>query len=315
MKVSRRGFISRSMQAALGAGLAVSTGCETPRIPTADDLVLKDGELFFDISLAEWSLHRTIWSGELEHLDFPSFAKKEFGISTVEYVSQFFGDKVEDDSYLSEMKTRAEDVGVRGILIMVDFAGNIVSKVDAEREAAIENHYPWIDAATKLGCHSIRVNLPGKGTAEEIAGLAINSLSQLAEFAAPKGINVLVEPHGGYSSSGAWLVDVMTKIGMDNCGTLPDFGNFRMSLFPPKSYDRYQGVEELMPFAKGVSAKTHEFDSDGNEKRTDFARMIQIIKKANFAGHIGIEYEGSQLSEYNGILATKALLIKSAKST
>lgn len=315
MATSRRTFLHRSGQALLGAGLAGGfIGCSNPRIPTADELVVLPGELFFAISLAEWSLHRTIWSGELNHLDFAATAKRDFGVSAVEYVSQFFSDKAGDHAYLNEMKTRADDAGVRSLLIMVDMQGNIVARDAAGRKQAIENHYTWVEAAQVLGCHSIRVNLPGKGTSEEIAGLAVESLGTLSEFAAPMGINIIVEPHGGYSSNGAWLADVMQQVDRENCGTLPDFGNFVMNLFPYQRYNAYQGVRELMPFAKGVSAKAHRFDEDGNEPHIDFYQMIQIVKDAGFRGYVGIEYEGSQLAEYDGINATMRLLIEAGRS-
>ncbi len=289
------------------------SACSNPPIPTPEELAIVPGSLFFDISLAEWSLHRTLWSGKLDHLDFAATAKRDFGISAVEYVSQFFNDKVRDHRYLDEMKQRAEDAGVRSLLVMVDMQGNMVSHEASERERALESHYAWVEAAERLGCHAIRVNLPGKGTAEEIAGYAVESLGTLAAFAAPYGINILVEPHGGYSSNGSWLAQVMQSVGMENCGTLPDFGNFVMSLLPYRSYDRYRGMEELMPFAKGVSAKAHRFDDQGHEPDIDFFRILKIVKAAGYTGYIGIEYEGSQLPEYDGIRATLGLLIRAGR--
>lgn len=315
MVVSRRDFLHRSGQALLGASLVGGlTGCSDPRIPTADELVVLPGELFFGISLAEWSLHRTIWYEGLDHLDFAATARRDFGIHAVEYVSQFFSDRVKDQAYLSEMKTRADDAGVRSLLIMVDMQGNLVARDAADRNRALETHYGWVEAAQVLGCHSIRVNLPGKGSAEEVADYAVESLGTLSEFAAPMGINIIVEPHGGYSSNGAWLADVMQRVNMENCGTLPDFGNFIMNLFPYQRYNAYQGVRELMPFAKGVSAKAHRFDENGNEPHIDFYQMMQIVKDAGFQGYVGIEYEGSQLTEYDGIRATMRLLIEAGRA-
>jgi sugar phosphate isomerase/epimerase len=160
------------------------------------------------------------------------------------------------------------------------------------------------------------VNAFGVGAAEEVQQAAIDALGRLGEFAAPYGINVIVENHGGYSSDGAWLVGVMRGVGMDNVGTLPDFGNFCIRREGPnfwegkcvEEYDRYQGVAEMMPYAKGVSAKSHDFDEHGHEVHTDYARMLKIIKDAGYTGYIGIEYEGSVLSEDEGIRATKSLL-------
>lgn len=273
-------------------------------------------EIFFKISLAEWSLHKALFAKEFENLEFPAKAKNEFGISAVEYVNQFFMDKANDNTYLSELKKRAGDVGVTNVLIMCDGEGEMADLDVKKRMQAVENHYKWVDAAKFLGCHSIRVNCFGIGTAEEVAKAGADGLRKLSEYAQPIGINVIVENHGGFSSNGQWLAGVMKEVGMTNCGTLPDFGNFCIKrengdMWESKcieEYDRYQGVTEMMPFAKGVSAKAHEFDAQGNCIDTDYTRMLTVVKNAGYTGHIGIEYEGSNLSEAEGIKATKALL-------
>lgn len=301
-----------------GAFLASCTGKTTSESSTDSTAVAAavGGELFFKISLAEWSLHKALFAKEFENLDFPAKAKNEFGINAVEYVNQFFMDKAKDTTYLAELKKRADDVGVTNVLIMCDGEGEMANLDAKKRMEAVENHYKWVDAAKFLGCHSIRVNCFGVGTAEEVAKAGADGLRKLSEYAQPIGINVIVENHGGYSSNGQWLASVMKEVGMPNCGTLPDFGNFctkRESgdVWESKcieEYDRYLGVEEMMPFAKGVSAKANNFDPQGNCVETDYSRMLAVVKAAGYAGHIGIEYEGSVLSEAEGIKATKALL-------
>ena len=255
----------------------------------------------FRISLAEWSLHETLFAGKLDNLEFPRTAKQQFGIDAVEYVNQFFKDKARDADYLAELATRATDEGVTNVLIMCDGLGNLGDPDEKARTRAIENHFPWVEAAKRLGCHAIRVNAASKGEFEEQQKLAADGLSRLAEYAAQMRMNVIVENHGGLSSNGGWLAGVMKLVDRPNCGTLPDFGNFL-------DYDRYRGVEELMPFAKGVSAKSHEFDAEGNEVRTDYRRMLKIVLDAGYSGWVGIEYEGKALPEAEGILATKKLL-------
>ena len=255
----------------------------------------------FQISLAQWSLHSTLFAGKLDNLDFPRAAKQQFGITAVEYVNQFFKDKAKDAEYLADLAGRAAGEGVENLLIMCDGLGNLGDPDDKSRSQAIENHYPWLEAAKRIGCHSIRVNAASKGTFEEQQKLAVDGLSRLAEFADPMEMSVIVENHGGLSSNGEWLAGVIQAVDRPNCGTLPDFGNFY-------EYDRYQGVEELMPFAKGVSAKSYDFDDEGNEKRIDYRRMLEIVINAGYRGWIGIEYEGKELPEDEGIMATKRLL-------
>ncbi len=258
---------------------------------------------WFDISLAEWSLHRTLRKGELDNLDFPAFAKKQFDIHAVEYVNQFFKDKAQDVTYLKELKKRAKDNGVKNVLIMVDGEGQLGDENEANRTKAVENHYKWVDAAKYLGCHAIRVNAAGKGEAEEVKKRVIDSMVTLADYAKKAKINVIIENHGGMSSHGDWLSDILRQVGRKNAGSLPDFGNFY-------EYDRYQGVTDLMPFAKGVSAKSHDFEANGLEKNIDYKKMLDIVKAAGYRGYVGIEYEGTNLSEVEGIKATKALLEK-----
>ena len=260
----------------------------------------------FRISLAQWSLHRNLQSGKLDNLEFAQVAKNEFGIEAVEYVNSFFKDKATDRVYLADMKQRCEDSGVESLLIMCDGEGNLGDPNEAGRKKAVENHFRWVDAAKFLGCHAIRVNAASSGSYEEQIKLAADGLRQLSEFAAPKGISVIVENHGGLSSNGAWLAKTIETVNLKNCGTLPDFGNFNIG--GGKTYDRYQGVQELMPFAKAVSAKSHDFGEAGKEIHTDYTRMMKIVLDAGYRGWVGVEYEGGKLDEYAGIKATKALL-------
>jgi sugar phosphate isomerase/epimerase len=264
------------------------------------------GEPSFRISLAQWSLHRALNAGELDNLDFPGIARRDFGIEAVEYVNQFFKDKATDEAYLADLTQRCDDNGVTSLLIMCDGEGALGDPDDAARTTAVENHYRWVEAAKSLDCHSIRVNAQSQGTPDEQQNLAADGLGRLTEFAAQHDINVIVENHGGLSSNASWLVGVMRMVDHPRCGTLPDFGNFRISA--DESYDRYLGVTELMPFAKAVSAKSHDFDEDGNETSTDYSRMMRIVLDAGYRRYVGIEYEGPNLSEPEGIRATKALL-------
>ena len=195
--------------------------CVSRKNPNAADLQ----NSFFEISLAEWSLHKELFSKKIDNLDFPVVAKKEFGISAVEYVNAFFKDKAKDTKYLNELLMRCNDNGVKNHLIMIDGEGNLGELDQAKRLQAVENHYKWVEAAKHLGCATIRVNAYGVGTADEVRTAAIDGLGRLGEFATTMGINVIVENHGGYSSDGSWLSGVMKEVGKKNIGTLPDFNN------------------------------------------------------------------------------------------
>ncbi|MEX2364639.1 MAG: TIM barrel protein [Balneolaceae bacterium] len=268
--------------------------------------------------MAQYSLHRALYSGELTTLDFPAKAKNDFGIDAVEYVNQFFADKAEDFDYLAQLKNRTEELGVQNLLIMVDGEGLLSSPNKKERSEAVKNHQKWVDAAKFLGCHSIRVNLNGASSKEEWIAASVDGLGKLVEYGADNSIHIIVENHGGLSSNASFLTEVLNQIGSEYAGTLPDFGNFCIRRDSEKlyerecveEYDKYLGVKEMMPFAQGVSAKSYDFNERGNETTIDFLKMLTIIKDAGFSGYIGIEYEGNRLSEDEGIRATKKLLEK-----
>ena len=300
---SRRQFLQ-------AASVAVAATAVPYRSASADS---ESAELPYKISLAEWSLHRALRdkSKNLTNLDFPKISKGEFGIDAIEYVNQFFKDKANDKKYLTELKQRCDDLGVKSLLIMVDGEGRLGDPNSDARKKAVENHYRWVDAAKFLGCHSIRVNAASSGSYDDQQQLAASGLRALSEFAEKQNINVIVENHGGLSSNGSWLADVIKYVGMENCGTLPDFGNFRVSR--DEEYDRYKGVDELMPFAKAVSAKSHDFDSEGNETHTDYEKMMGIVLKHGYHGYVGIEFEGGKVGEMEGIQKTKDLLIRVGK--
>jgi sugar phosphate isomerase/epimerase len=308
---TRRGFLHTSVAVAAGIGLfgggslfAAPAGAEpaaAKRTGREDTRAARDPRQPFSISLAEWSLNKALFGKKIDHLDFPKIARKDFGIDTVEYVNQFFMDKAKDHAYLAEMKKRCDDLGVRSALIMCDDEGMLGDPDEAKRKRAVENHYKWAEAAKFLGCHSIRVNAASQGSFAEQQDRAADGLRRLAEFGDTLGLNVIVENHGGLSSHGDWLAGVMKKVNLPNFGTLPDFGNFQ-------DYDRYQAVTEMMPWAKAVSAKSHDFDAQGNETHTDYFRMLKIVTDGGYHGNLGIEYEGETLPEMEGIRKTLDLL-------
>lgn len=303
---NRRNFIKKSAIAATGLGLALNSQAQGKG----------KSEPLFKISLAEWSINRSLFKKKTDHLDFPVLARKH-GIDAVEYVNQFFKDKAEDKAYLREMKHRADSEGVRSVLIMCDLEGALGAPEKADRIQTVENHKKWVDAAKYLGCHSIRVNGFSRGgwgakpdDFEESMTLVADGLRMLCEYADPFDINVTIENHGRNSSNAKWLVGVMKKADHKRAGTLPDFGNFQ--IYKDKkgitSYDSYLGVTELMPFAKGVSVKPRVWDDQGNEFDLDYERMMRIVLDAGYRGYCGIEH-GEAGREWESIVEVKNKLI------
>lgn len=317
--MKRHNFLSAAGLVLLSAAVSL-TSCNSGSRTSGDTSGEGDdaGETAteFKISLAQWSYHRTFFGNDstegVDPVHFPAMAA-DLGIDCIELVNQFYRDKAGDGAYWQMFREKCDEAGVKVGLIMCDGLGAL-GDADAEaRKKAVENHYPWVDIAASLGAHTIRVNAQGEGTREEVAAHAADGLKMLGEYGASKGIHVVVENHGGYSSDGSWLAGLMEAVDMENVGTLPDFGNFCIEGSPrncENEYDRYKGTGELMPYATGVSAKSYDFDEEGNETTIDYLKMMKIVKASGYTGYVGIEYEGGRLPEKEGIKATKALLEK-----
>jgi L-ribulose-5-phosphate 3-epimerase len=260
----------------------------------------------FKISLAQWSLHRALRAKKIDNLDFPKITREQYGIEGVEFVNQFFKDKAHDSAYLKDLKARANDHGVTCVLIMIDGEGDMSAPDKEKRNQAVENHKKWVDAAAALGCHSVRINT-GEHYSPTDVGAVAEACSALTEYGSKHRIGIICENHGGPSSDPDALIALMKAVGNPNFGTLPDFGNFPKDGGKYK-IDIYDAIKRMMPYAKGVSAKSYDFDEKGQETTLDYPRIMGIVAAARYHGFVGIEYEGGRLSEPDGIKATKRLL-------
>ncbi|MEM9141899.1 MAG: sugar phosphate isomerase/epimerase family protein [Bacteroidota bacterium] len=326
--MKRRHFVQQGSQAGLALSLVGLAACKQKKTkePQKVEKDMNEEEVppFFKLSLAQWSIHRMIREDGLDPYRFAELAKK-WGFTGIEYVNQLYNKELEAAKYsdsamanfVDKCNAEAKRNGLQNVLIMIDGEGGMAVPKAADRKQTVENHYKWVEAAQAMGCGAIRVNLYGSDDPKIWKEASVDSLTQLSTYAKDKNINVVVENHGGLSSNGAMVADVMKTVNLPNCGTLPDFGNFcitRGDSGCADMYDIYKGVTEMMPYAKAVSAKSHDFDAQGNETEIDYAKMLQIVKEAGYAGFIGVEYEGGGLSEEAGILATKELMLKAAKT-
>ena len=325
MNTNRRDFIKKAALGAAGLGLAATL----PEYLYAG--INKD--MFFKLAISQFSFASQFWTKQLDPLEFAA-KSKELGISGLDYCSMFFADKAKDQQFLGELKKRAADNGSYNLRIMIDGEGVLGDLNDTTRLKAVENHYKWMDAAAIIGCPMIRVNVEGEGAPADVAKAAVDSLGKLIEYGRKQNVDVIVENHVGISCNAGWLAGVMKQVNSKHCGTLADFGNFCINRTKPETndiagymktkcideYDRYKGIEELMPYAKGVHAKSHVFDTNGDDTETDFYKMFKIIKNSGFNGWVSIEYEGGlfkmytkdskYLDDYAGVTATKKLVEK-----
>ena len=294
-----------------------------------------------DIGLQMYSFAPLIMQGKFDLLGFPDLVKNTYGINGAEYWSIPFMGRENDRDFLNDLKRRSDDNGVDNLIILVDdidiktmqSGPSLASSNKNDRDTAIDYHKKWVDVAKNIGCHSIRINLRSEEENDQkILENSSESISKLIEFSKQDIISIVIENHGGITGDADWLVSLMKNVDSKHLGTLPDFGTYNFCIkrgnlnFQSLSencedqYDKYLGVKKLMPYAKGVSAKSHEFDKDGEELSTNYSRMIKIISESNYKGYITIEYEGAMkgmfggegtyLSPHEGILATKKLINK-----
>ena len=304
--MKRRNFLSVTLTAGIASSVFPSTNFV--KFNSIENL---------KISLAQWSLNKSIKNGKLPILDFAKKARS-FNIEGIEFVSGLYTrdtdilERMSMNSLAKELIKRSDDYGIDNVLFMIDNQGDLASSNKNERLQAIDNHKRWIDLSAEIGCKTMRVNLNGEKDLNKWTKNSVKSLTALNKY--NENVNVVVENHGGLSSSGKYLSNVMSKVKLENCGTLPDFGNFCMNGSPwgncTQMYDKYLGTEELMPYAHAVSAKSYDFDDEGNETSIDYERMMEIVKRSGYQGYVGIEYEGNRLAEDDGIIATKKLLEK-----
>jgi len=269
------------------------------------------------ISLAQWSLHRSFRDGSLDPVDFAAIAMDKYKIDAIEFVNGLYPDKGNDEAFWNKMKSRSTDLGVKNLVLMVDDEGDLGAASENERLKSVENHYKWVNAAKLLGCPTMRVNAFGDADREIYRMAIMDGMSRLADYAADSGINIVIENHGLFSSDAALIAGIIKEVNRPNFGAFPDFGNWCLSAKwgttqgdCDKVYDRYKGVAELLPYAKAVSAKSYNFNAQGEDTKIDYYKMMKIVKESDYKGYIGIEYEGMEKSEHEGILITKKLMKK-----
>ena len=309
--MERRNFIERALAGSMG----LMVGVEMLAAHEHRGMNLTKPK----ISLAQWSLHRALEKGEINPEDFAGIAKDMYQINAVEYVNGFYASHANDQKFWQQMNNRALEAGVKNLLIMVDNEGDLGDPDPAKRKKAVENHFKWVDAAKIMNCHSIRVNAFGTGDRQTLMEALIDGLGLLASYGSEQEIHVLIENHGLHSSDARFITDIIKEVNNPFLGTLPDFGNWCLSAEwgstqggkCKESFDPFLGLELMLPYAKGVSAKSYDFDADGKESSMDYSRLLKMVKSSDFKGYIGIEYEGTKLSENEGILATKRLIEKS----
>lgn len=283
------------------------------------------------LSLAQWSLHRRMIGerlplaqraarmvrgklgmreplhGDLDPLDFPLMARREFGFDAIDYIGYFYTPHVRDRSYLRELKRRCDGEGVQSLTISCTTEGEIgIGHPEAnKRDAIAANHLRWMDMAAYLGCNAISVRVGSVGDAAEQLRLVADGLNAIADWANPHGLDVLVENHDGFSNDGAWLDELMRLADHRRIAMAPDWGNFG-----DDPAVRTAHLARVMPHARALTAKFFDFDEPGDEITMNVPALMRVVRDAGYRGPISVEYEGAQASECDGIRLSTAMLTR-----
>ena len=271
-EISRRSFIEKTM--VMGAAGLVTPSALGSAVSSPTPRMIKD-----DISLAQWALVDEVKSGKWKTLDFPSVARKDFGLNGIEFVNTLF--EVPTEGYLRRLKKNAEDNNVTMVLIMVDDEGDGCSTTKEERKQFDINHRKWIDIAHFLGCTAIRTNCRGPKNISKDEALkhSVETYQMLLEYAAPAKISVLIENHGGVSNDADWMVSLIKEVNSLYFGSYPDWRQ------PSADFDNIDYLVKMLPFAGGMS-----YRNQPTEELT--AKMINISKDGGYRGWYGIESSG-----------------------
>ncbi|GAB5561933.1 MAG: hypothetical protein SynsKO_35800 [Synoicihabitans sp.] len=291
----------------------------------------------FTLSLSQWGFHRAIFGdardnyqdfittlhrapddvlrGDMDPRDIV-WRARELGVGVVDLVNILWFGHGQDGPWLADFKARARDAGVTFGVLMCDQLGRIAAKDSAERKRSISGHLDWMETAAELGCPFLRVNPYGDGSYLEQLKRGAETLHELADRSSDFGLEILVENHGHPGSNGAWLAMLIEQADHPRLGTYTDLDNFFMGGWnhdPQRRYDRTQGLFDLAPYTKAISAKTHDFGPDGEETTIDYQACLKILLDAGFTGLVGAEYEGHRLSEAEGSRLTVELLRREQK--
>jgi L-ribulose-5-phosphate 3-epimerase len=290
-KVNRREFLGASVAVGVASSLGVvpakgAAGSGGPKRPTKDD-----------ISLAQWALVQEIRDGKWKNSEFPRIAREDFDINGIEFVSTLF--ELPTFSYLNRLRRNAEKYKVTMVLIMVDDEGETC---DPSRETRIQiaiNHRKWVDIAKYLGCHSIRTNCRGPRNApkEQALEWAADTYNRLLEYAAPAGIGIVIENHGGLSNDSDWMISLFKKVDNPFFGSYPDWRE------PGTEFDNYGYLQKMLPYARGTS-----YRNQPTEEQT--ARLIKLCHDSGYVGWYGIESSGREQIKLGKKMLEKYLLGK-----
>lgn len=320
--MKRREFVT-------GLGLA-GAAAVTGNLPSAETAPIKPQP--FTIGLSQWAFHRAIFGDARDH--YRTFIKnlhsdpdsvlagemdprdivwraRELDVGVVDLVNILWFGHGEDKPWLNDFKTRARDANVTFGVLMCDQLARSGAADAKERRQSVEDHTRWMETAAELGCPFLRINPYGEGTYLEQCQRSAETLHALAERSADYGLEVIVENHGHPGSNGAWLAMLIEMANHSRVGTYTDLDNFFMGgwdLNPERRYDRHQGLLDLAPYTKAISAKTHDFDPDGEETTIDYHACLKILIDSGFSGLVSAEFEGNRVDETEGSKLTVELL-------
>jgi sugar phosphate isomerase/epimerase len=202
-------------------------------------------------------------------------------------LTEYYFEKPITPEYLARLKHKAYLCGqaITGTPI-----GNTFTHPPGEaRDREIARVRDWIDVSAELGSPCIRVfagNAP-RGLAEsEARPNVVECLETAGEHAAKRGVFLAVENHGGVVATPEGLLEIVRAVRSPWVGVNLDSGNFRTA-------DPYADLAKVAPYAVSAQYKV-EIAPGGKKQPADPARVVKILRDANYRGFVALEYEAAE---------------------
>jgi sugar phosphate isomerase/epimerase len=192
--------------------------------------------------------------------------------------------EVPTDEYINNFKRKA-------FLLGIDISGtgirnNFASPDPKVRAADVELAKKWIVVASKLGAPVLRLfagEIP-KGYENKwdtVAGWMIECYKECAAYGEKYGVIIGIQNHGDMLQTADQCIKIVKAVNSPWAGIILDTGNF-------KTEDPYSDIEAIIPYTVNWQVKESVFGNT-SEVKTDYIRLMKIIKKSGYRGYIPVE--------------------------
>lgn len=272
MSVSRRRFLAASALVASGGWARAIDPIRRPG-PKPD----------LKLSLAAYSFNKLLdlKKPAMTLFEFIDLAG-ELPLDAVELTSYYWAEPT--DAYAEKLRARAaqKKLTISGVPVGNNFCVRDAAKYKAE----IQKVKDWTARAAKAGASTVRIfagNLEPGDTLGAAQARVVAAIEECCAVAEKHGVVLAMENHGGITATPEQLLALVKPVKSAALGVNIDTGNF-------KTADPYADLAKIAPYGVVSQVKTEVFPS-GKREEADLAKVVKVLKDANFHGYVALEYE------------------------